>query len=102
MHKALEVELTDWQRDQEPDIDHEGCYHTSLPTIITQVLQQWLDRQKLCWPSKLRIQIMHQNGILHKTFTNNAAFPKCSREQNHHLLGNWIGVAATVALFPTS
>lgn len=37
MQKALEVELTDWQRDQEPDIDHEGCYHTSLPTIITQV-----------------------------------------------------------------
>ncbi|KAI2648445.1 Exocyst complex component 3-like protein [Labeo rohita] len=36
MQKALEVELTDWQRDQEPDIDHEGCYHTSLPTIIAQ------------------------------------------------------------------
>lgn len=42
MHKALEVELTDWQRDQEPDIDHEGCYHTSLPTIIAQVIKQWL------------------------------------------------------------
>lgn len=37
MQKALEVELTDWQRDQEPDTDHEGYYHTSLPTIITQV-----------------------------------------------------------------
>lgn len=42
MHKALEVERTDWQRDQEPDIDHEGCYHTSLPTIIAQVIKQWL------------------------------------------------------------
>ncbi|XP_056308200.1 exocyst complex component 3-like protein isoform X1 [Danio aesculapii] len=40
MHKALEVELTDWQRDQEPDIDHEGYYHTSLPTIITQMLEE--------------------------------------------------------------
>ncbi|MCJ8734402.1 hypothetical protein PDJAM_G00234830 [Pangasius djambal] len=40
MQKALEVELTDWQRDQEPDIDHEGCYHTSLPTIITQMLEE--------------------------------------------------------------
>uniref|UniRef100_A0A8C1T8L9 Exocyst complex component 3-like protein n=1 Tax=Cyprinus carpio TaxID=7962 RepID=A0A8C1T8L9_CYPCA len=40
MHKALEVELTDWQRDQEPDIDHEGCYHTSLPTIIAQMLEE--------------------------------------------------------------
>lgn len=38
MQKALEVELTDWHRDQEPDTDHEGYYHTSLPTIITQVL----------------------------------------------------------------
>ncbi|KAJ8417478.1 hypothetical protein AAFF_G00287050 [Aldrovandia affinis] len=40
MQKALEVELTDWQRDQEPDIDHEGFYHTSLPTIITQMLEE--------------------------------------------------------------
>lgn len=40
MQKALEVELTDWQRDQEPDIDHEGYYHTSLPTIITQMLEE--------------------------------------------------------------
>ncbi|TSQ92641.1 Exocyst complex component 3-like protein [Bagarius yarrelli] len=40
MQKALEVECTDWQRDQEPDIDHEGCYHTTLPTIITQMLEE--------------------------------------------------------------
>ncbi|XP_012677756.2 exocyst complex component 3-like protein [Clupea harengus] len=40
MHKALEVELTDWKRDQEPDTDHEGYYHTSLPTIITQMLEE--------------------------------------------------------------
>lgn len=37
MHKALQAELQDWQRDQEPDTDHEGFYQTSLPTIITQV-----------------------------------------------------------------
>ncbi|KAJ8248834.1 hypothetical protein GJAV_G00228240 [Gymnothorax javanicus] len=40
MQKALEVELTDWHRDQEPDIDHEGFYHTSLPNIITQMLEE--------------------------------------------------------------
>ncbi|KAI1904554.1 hypothetical protein AGOR_G00006830 [Albula goreensis] len=40
MQKALEVELTDWHRDQEPDIDHQGFYHTSLPTIITQMLEE--------------------------------------------------------------
>ncbi|KAM8893179.1 exocyst complex component 3-like protein isoform 2-T2 [Spinachia spinachia] len=40
MHKALQVELQDWQRDQEPDTDHEGFYHTSLPTIITQMLEE--------------------------------------------------------------
>ncbi|XP_010788768.1 exocyst complex component 3-like protein, partial [Notothenia coriiceps] len=39
MHKALHVELQDWQRDQEPDTDHEGFYLTSLPTIITQMLE---------------------------------------------------------------
>ncbi|XP_008296201.1 exocyst complex component 3-like protein [Stegastes partitus] len=40
MHKALQVELQDWQRDQEPDTDHEGFYQTSLPTIITQMLEE--------------------------------------------------------------
>ncbi|XP_068579781.1 exocyst complex component 3-like protein isoform X2 [Cebidichthys violaceus] len=40
MHKVLQVELQDWQRDQEPDTDHEGFYQTSLPTIITQMLEE--------------------------------------------------------------
>ncbi|XP_078114117.1 exocyst complex component 3-like protein isoform X1 [Sander vitreus] len=40
MHKALQVELQDWQREQEPDTDHEGFYQTSLPTIITQMLEE--------------------------------------------------------------
>uniref|UniRef100_A0A3Q3WM37 Exocyst complex component 3-like 1 n=1 Tax=Mola mola TaxID=94237 RepID=A0A3Q3WM37_MOLML len=40
MHKALQVELQDWQRDQEPDTDHEGFYRTSLPTMITQMLEE--------------------------------------------------------------
>ncbi|RVE72305.1 hypothetical protein OJAV_G00060530 [Oryzias javanicus] len=40
MLKALQVELQDWKRDQEPDTDHEGFYLTSLPTIITQMLEE--------------------------------------------------------------
>ncbi|XP_020789338.1 exocyst complex component 3-like protein [Boleophthalmus pectinirostris] len=40
MHKAIQVELQDWQREQEPETDHEGFYHTSLPTIITQMLEE--------------------------------------------------------------
>nr|XP_049578997.1 exocyst complex component 3-like protein isoform X3 [Syngnathus scovelli] len=40
MHKALQVELQDWQRDQEPETNHEGFYQTSLPTIITQMLEE--------------------------------------------------------------
>ncbi|XP_028842473.1 exocyst complex component 3-like protein isoform X2 [Denticeps clupeoides] len=40
MHKALDVELTDWKRDEEPDLDHEGYYYTCLPTIITQMLEE--------------------------------------------------------------
>lgn len=52
MLKALQVELQDWQRDQEPDTDHEGFYLTSLPTIITQVglLQTHLEHlQRHTW-----------------------------------------------------
>ncbi|MEQ2168621.1 hypothetical protein GOODEAATRI_016662, partial [Goodea atripinnis] len=35
MHKALQVELQDWQRDQEPDTDHEGFYQTSWIICVT-------------------------------------------------------------------
>lgn len=52
MHKALQVELQDWQRDQEPDTDHEGFYQTSLPTIITQVSNFCMGCRSLCISSR--------------------------------------------------
>ncbi|XP_053304401.1 exocyst complex component 3-like protein isoform X2 [Spea bombifrons] len=38
MHKALEVEYSDWFRDQEPDKDQEGFYLSSLPQLLMQML----------------------------------------------------------------
>ncbi|XP_043935477.1 exocyst complex component 3-like protein [Protopterus annectens] len=40
MQKALEAEVNDWFRDQEPDEDHEGYYQSSLPVIIMQILSE--------------------------------------------------------------
>lgn len=40
MHNMLVVELQDWQKELEPETDHEGFYHTSLPTLITQMLEE--------------------------------------------------------------
>uniref|UniRef100_A0A673CB25 Exocyst complex component 3-like 1 n=1 Tax=Sphaeramia orbicularis TaxID=375764 RepID=A0A673CB25_9TELE len=58
MHKALQVELQDWQREQEPDTDHEGFYQTSLPTIITQMLEENARVALMIGPS-LRDQTIH-------------------------------------------
>ncbi|XP_055083301.1 exocyst complex component 3-like protein [Periophthalmus magnuspinnatus] len=61
MHKALQVELQDWQRAQEPETDHEGFYHTSLPTIITQMLEE-NSRVALMIGSSLQEQVI-QMGL---------------------------------------
>ncbi|XP_063801858.1 exocyst complex component 3-like protein isoform X2 [Pseudophryne corroboree] len=38
IHKALEVEYSDWLRDQEPDTDQDGCYMSSLQQMVMQML----------------------------------------------------------------
>ncbi|XP_075045561.1 exocyst complex component 3-like protein [Mixophyes fleayi] len=40
IHKALEVEFSDWLRDQEPDKDQDGCYMSSLQQIVMQMLME--------------------------------------------------------------
>ncbi|XP_030059605.1 exocyst complex component 3-like protein [Microcaecilia unicolor] len=40
MQKALETEFSDWHHDQEPEMDHEGFYHSTLPVIIMQILDE--------------------------------------------------------------
>lgn len=68
MHKALEVELIDWQRDQEPDTEHEGCYHTSLPTIITQMLEEnaWvaLMISEALWDQTIQMGLHEMENLL--------------------------------------
>ncbi|XP_067905842.1 exocyst complex component 3-like protein isoform X2 [Heterodontus francisci] len=40
MQKALEAEVNDWYREEEPESDHEGYLHSSLPVIVTQMLEE--------------------------------------------------------------
>uniref|UniRef100_UPI00398F5A3B exocyst complex component 3-like protein n=1 Tax=Pristiophorus japonicus TaxID=55135 RepID=UPI00398F5A3B len=40
MQKALEAEVNDWSSEEEPESDHEGYYHSSLPVIVTQMLEE--------------------------------------------------------------
>ncbi|XP_069755532.1 exocyst complex component 3-like protein [Narcine bancroftii] len=40
MQKALEAEVGDWCSEGEPETDHKGYYHSSLPAIVTQMLEE--------------------------------------------------------------
>ncbi|XP_068941877.1 exocyst complex component 3-like protein [Petaurus breviceps papuanus] len=40
LQKALDGEVAEWFREQEPDIDPEGFYHSSLPAIVLQILDE--------------------------------------------------------------
>ena len=37
MKNTLNLETEDWRKDGDPELDNEGCYHTSAPKIIYQV-----------------------------------------------------------------
>jgi hypothetical protein len=39
MKNTLNLETEDWRKDGDPELDNEGCYHTSAPKIIYQVKQ---------------------------------------------------------------
>ncbi|XP_072925817.1 exocyst complex component 3-like protein isoform X1 [Hemitrygon akajei] len=40
MQKALDAEVSDWHSEGGPESDHEGYYHSSLPAIVTQMLEE--------------------------------------------------------------
>ncbi|XP_051830999.1 exocyst complex component 3-like protein [Antechinus flavipes] len=40
LQKALDGEVAEWFREQEPDIDPEGFYHSSLPAVVLQILDE--------------------------------------------------------------
>uniref|UniRef100_UPI00358EA35C exocyst complex component 3-like n=1 Tax=Myxine glutinosa TaxID=7769 RepID=UPI00358EA35C len=38
--KALETDVRDWSQSQEPEANHHGLFHTSLPGIVFQIMEQ--------------------------------------------------------------
>ncbi|XP_048461532.1 exocyst complex component 3-like protein [Rhincodon typus] len=82
MQKALEAEVSDWYREEEPESDHEGYYHSSLPAIVTQffmdsshrfreaVISYGKERQK---PSQPKYYLLY----LLATVNNCIAFRRC-------------------------
>ncbi|XP_074058733.1 exocyst complex component 3-like protein isoform X2 [Macrotis lagotis] len=40
LQKALDEEVAEWFREQEPDIDPEGFYHSSLTAVVLQILDE--------------------------------------------------------------
>uniref|UniRef100_F7AI63 Exocyst complex component 3-like protein n=1 Tax=Monodelphis domestica TaxID=13616 RepID=F7AI63_MONDO len=40
LQKALDGEVAEWFREQEPDMDPEGFYHSSLPAVVLQILDE--------------------------------------------------------------
>lgn len=78
MHKALQVELQDWQRDQEPDTDHEGFYQTSLPTIITQVTSAIKTSDKYNHRSMTWSKFYTFESFFNKPLNEHLTIPACS------------------------
>lgn len=37
MQRTLEVEFKEWFREEEPETDHQGFFHSALPAIVMQV-----------------------------------------------------------------
>ncbi|XP_020845034.1 exocyst complex component 3-like protein isoform X2 [Phascolarctos cinereus] len=40
LQNALDGEVAEWFQEQEPDIDPEGFYHSSLPAVVLQILDE--------------------------------------------------------------
>lgn len=40
LQKALDGEVAEWSRDQEPDTDPSGFYHSPMPAIVLQILEE--------------------------------------------------------------
>lgn len=41
LQKALDGEVAEWSREQEPDTDTSGFYHSPMPAIVLQVDGKW-------------------------------------------------------------
>ena len=47
LQKALDGEVAEWGREQEPDTDPSGFYYSPMPAIVLQVGGKW---QPGVWP----------------------------------------------------
>ncbi|KAL3226800.1 hypothetical protein MRX96_024627 [Rhipicephalus microplus] len=50
LRNALQSDVKDWHRECEPDMDSRGCYHTSAPMIVFQMVDQHLQVAKTVGP----------------------------------------------------
>lgn len=44
LQKALDGDVAEWGREQEPDTDPSGFYHSPMPAIVLQVGEKWQGR----------------------------------------------------------
>lgn len=54
LRNALQSDVKDWHRECEPDMDSRGCYHTSAPMIVFQMVDQHLQVAKTVGPDLVR------------------------------------------------
>ncbi|KAK8764891.1 hypothetical protein V5799_032498 [Amblyomma americanum] len=54
LRNALQSDVKDWHRTCEPDVDSRGCYHTSAPMIVFQMVDQHLQVAKTVGPDLVR------------------------------------------------
>ncbi|KAL1440973.1 hypothetical protein MTO96_009019 [Rhipicephalus appendiculatus] len=54
LRNALQSDVKDWHNECEPDMDSRGCYHTSAPMIVFQMVDQHLQVAKTVGPDLVR------------------------------------------------
>ncbi len=40
MRNTLSQEVEDWKKEEDPEVDNDGCFHTSAPIIIYQMIDE--------------------------------------------------------------
>lgn len=46
MTNTLAQEVEDWKKDEDPERDNEGCFHTSAPIIVYQMIDENLQVER--------------------------------------------------------
>ena len=40
MRRTLSQEIEDWKKEEDPEVDSDGCFHTSAPIIVYQMIDE--------------------------------------------------------------